>query len=487
MPQLSVANGGVVRLADIPVLPGEAFRQQLLGLDSADSRVAALFLHPSADGNYLTALVAHGPTGLFEIMATEVGQSFPSLTAALPSVHWFERDIYEQSGVLPAGHPWLKPNRFPGGDAGSADTFVVRGSEIHEVAVGPIHAGVIEPGHFRFQCRGEEVMHLEVSLGFQHRGVEEALCGGPDKRTIHYLETLAGDTSIGHATAYAQIVEALSETAIPASAEIGRAVALELERMANHAGDLGALSGDAGYLPTASYCGRIRGDLLNLTAEVCGNRFGRGWVVPGGLGFDITAAMAVELENRLGTIMRDLTEAVDLLWDTPSVIARLEGVGTVSRETAQEIGLVGVAARASGLVRDARYEFPHGAYRLTHVPVATWESGDVFARATVRWQELQRSAEFVATHLTTITGGDLQTTVGSCCPDSLAISMVEGWRGEICHVAITDRAGRFAQYKVYDPSIHNWLAVALALRGEQISDFPLCNKSFNLSYCGHDL
>ncbi len=361
------------------------------------------------------------------------------------------------------------------------------GDEIHEVAVGPVHAGIIEPGHFRFQCHGENVFHLEISLGYQHRGVERALLGGPDKRTVHYLETLAGDTTIGHALAYCEAVEALAHCRVPARAQALRAVALELERLANHTGDLGMLANDIGYLPTASYCGRIRGDFLNLTALICGNRFGRGLLRPGGVRFDLDESRQKQLEERLTQARRDVTGAVELLWNSSSVRARFENVGTVPREIALELGLVGVAARASGIEHDARIQFPSGIYRFAQIPISSYHTGSIFARAYVRWMEIQRSIAFIFDQLNALPQGPVRAETAALAPNRAVVSLTEGWRGEICHTALTDAAGKFALYKIVDPSFHNWMGLAMAMRGQEISDFPLCNKSFNLSYCGHDL
>ncbi len=484
---LRTRTGVPTPLSSLPALEAGEFREAVLGSVAEGRRLAAFFGHPAGNGRLLlVAVLADGAAGAVEIGTTEVDRDYPALTPDCPQAHLFERELAENWGIRPVGHPWLKPVRtHPPTTA--TDFFRVEGEGVHEVAVGPVHAGVIEPGHFRFQCSGETVHHLEIVLGYQHRGVEAALVGGPRTRTRSMVEAIAGDTTIGHTTAYAEILETLSGTRVPARALALRGVALELERLANHAGDLGALAGDVGYLPTASFCGRIRGDFLNMTAVLAGNRFGRGLLRPGGVGFEAEAERRDDILERLGMAERDLTVAVELLWDTPSVRARFEETGVLSREDCLALGMVGPAARATGLVRDARREFPSGIWRVTQIPVATAPSGDVMARALVRWLEAQRSITFVREGLGALPEGPLRAPVGPLAGHTLAVAVTEGWRGEIWHVALTDVAGRFARYKVVDPSFHNWMGLALAMRGEAISDFPLCNKSFSLSYCGFDL
>ncbi len=484
----SIRYGRTFAAGEIPDLPVAQFREAVVRAFKRGAHLLALTGQPEQGGGArLLAVLAPGD-GVVAAASTRVEKSFPSLTPDVPAAHLFEREIFEQLGVTPEGHPWLKPVRQPGGATpGMVDFYRVEGEEIHEVAVGPVHAGVIEPGHFRFQCQGEDVLHLEIALGYQHRGVERALAGGPNARTIHLMETLAGDTTVGHALAYCEILESLTGCRVPPRAQALRGIALELERLANHVGDLGALAGDVAFLPTASFCGRLRGDFLNMTALACGSRFGRNWIRPGGVAFDLEETRVAELQKRLDDVARNVAGALDLLFETPSVLARFENTGAVQAEDAEAVGLCGVALRACGFEHDARQDFPSGIYRFAHLPPPAWHTGDVFARAYVRRLEVERSLAFIREQLAALPEGETLAVVEALPPDRVAVGCIEGWRGLICHVARTDADGRFAGYKVVDPSFRNWTGLALALRGTAISDFPLCNKSFNLSYCGFDL
>jgi Ni,Fe-hydrogenase III large subunit len=301
------------------------------------------------------------------------------------------------------------------------------------------------------------------------------------------VESIAGDSVITHALTYCRAIERLADVRVSARALTLRSIALELERCSNHVGDLGALANDVGYLPGAAWFGRLRGEFLNMLMDLSGNRYGRGLLRPGGVRFDIGPQMAADFVVRLKKAERDFLEFSTLLFEKPSVMARFEGTGTVDRALAEQLGLVGPVARAAGCERDVRHDFPFGAYRFAHIPVATAQTGDVEGRALVRRIETERSIEFLIEWVQNLPQGALHVHVGPLAPEKGCVVLTEGWRGETAHIAITDRRGTFARYKIVDPSFHNWTGLAMALRGQEISDFPLCNKSFNLSYAGHDL
>ncbi len=493
-------NRWAMAWSDVPLLGAGAFREQVLHAMRDGARLCQLFGVPETGRETrVVAVLADDGAGRLGVLSTLVTDAYPALTPDCPSAHGFERELAEQCGLVPDGHPWLKPLRRhppdhlpPGRPAGAYDREAypfsrVAGGQVHEVAVGPVHAGVIEPGHFRFQAHGEDVLFLEIMLGYQHRGVERLLETLPLERAVLVAESIAGDTVVGHAEAFCGAIEALGRCQKGVRAQSIRAIALELERLANHFGDLGALAGDIAYAPAAAYFGRMRGDCLNMLLELSGNRYGRGLVRPGGVGFDLTPAMAMDFDRRLGNLALDVDRIGALFFENESVRARLEGVGAVTRAACEEFGFVGPTARACNVPRDVRHDHPYGAFRFTQIPVATAWAGDVAARALVRRLEVIRSLEFLREQIAHLPAGRLRQPPEHLRPNEFVVAITEGWRGEIAHAVLTDANGRIRRHKVKDPSFHNWSALALAMQGNQISDFPLCNKSFNLSYAGHDL
>ena len=428
-------------------------------------------------------------------------QELPSLTALHPQVHPFERDIAERYGVRFDGMPWPKPLRFPfdrfdrGSTMDNYPFYTMEGRSLHEVNVGPIHAGIIEPGAFRFICNGEQVLHLEIALGYQHRGVEHEFETTANRlRQMCLAEAVAGDSAVTHAATFASAVEKLTGGVPSARLGVERAVALELERMAMQIADTGALCMDVGYQLGQVACEALRTMTINTTQAWCGNRFGKGLIRPGGTNHPLTAEKAETIRRNVAQIARRYDEVRRDIKSSPTLLARFEQCGIVPREEMLRIGGVGQAARASGAARDIRATHPWGVFAGTirHESIVK-RHGDVMARLMVRCREVLQSAGYI-NRLLDLHGQECGNAghprpdyAAPLAPSSLAFGLVEGWRGETCHVLLTDAEGRIAAARIKDPSLHNWLALALAVRGEGISDFPICNKSFNLSYCGHDL
>jgi Ni,Fe-hydrogenase III large subunit len=417
-----------------------------------------------------------------------------SFTAKNICFEKFEREIHENFGIQYTDHPWLKPVRYPTDRFDKSQTianypfYSIDSEELHEVGVGPIHAGIIEPGHFRFICNGEQILHLEIQLGYQHRGIEKLFL---EKKQLSQLSTLAenicGDTSVGHATAFAQVWESLSGFETSRDLDFTRTIALELERIAIHTGDLSAVCTDIAYQLGSSVFGRLRTPIINFLQEWCGNRLAKGLIRPGQNKIPFTQTLSNRLTEVLDAFEPDFTEMNKELFNMPSALSRFERTGVVSIEDATAIGAVGMTARGSGVRRDVRLSHPHSLYpELHHEPIVK-RHGDVYSRVAIRRKEVFQSIRYLRTLIAKLPETSVATSLKSPGAGLFTISLVEGWRGEICHCAITGSKGELKHYKIKDPSFHNWMALALSVRNNEISDFPICNKSFNLSYSGHDL
>lgn len=499
---LPIEPGIRIERKTIPFLPFSEFRRSLLQVTADEKGAVVHFFAYQEDGDVLlVAILRHGRKIL--TCQCKVPSHFPSLTGENSKFHLFEREIAEQYGLVPEGHPWLKNVRFHANWSGREDVlnnsyetipgnypyFKVTGDAIHEVAVGPVHAGIIEPGHFRFQCIGEKVLHLEIQLGYQHRGIEQLLTKVDSFRQPVIAESIAGDTSIANSLCYSQAIEGLQEIKATGTANMIRKIALELERLSNHTGDLGALAGDVAFASAAAYFGRMRGEFLNLLMLLSGNRFGKGLIRPGGVAAHWNKNVIATILAKIDEMESQLSQVSDLLFSAHTVLGRFEGCGVVSREMAGSIGLVGFAGRASGLDYDVRFHFAKND-DYPEKEKNRHNSGDVFARAWVRSAEIVHSLASIKKMLQKNSLMEKKApsiNKTTLIADSFIFTMAEAWRGELSHCILTGSSGEILRYKVKDPSFHNWTGLALALRNEGISDFPLNNKSFNLSYCGFDL
>ena len=480
---LITENKKRVNISEIPVLNFPNLREEIIKINK---RVIGFFGKQEEENVRLFVVMADDIEGKLYISSsvfTKEENEYESITQDIPAFHVFEREFYEEFGIEPKNHPWLKPMR---NHKNEYKFFEMDGDEVHQVAVGPIHAGVIEPGHFRFMCHGEKIYDLEIQLGWQHRGVENLMVASPSNQLA---ESICGDSVIAYNLAYSNAMEALGDCEISNKAQLIRLIALEMERSAIHIGDLGAIAGDIAYLMGASIFGATRTLVINTMLEISGSRFGRGLITTGGVNFDIDKQLSEKIVSVLNKVATDVERTIKTMLKSPTVSSRLEKTGVVSEEQAKSLGLVGMAAKASGINLDSRFDFPDKWYQDVENRTIKAE-GDVYSRTRLRYKEIKQSFHIIKkllSKLETYNDEPMNVYVSSSKPDSFVISITEGWRGEVVHIALTDSQGNLSRYKIKDPSFNNWFALAMAVRNNGISDFPLCNKSFNLSYCGNDL
>ena len=491
-----------------PALPALADRLAALGLEpqwiaAADTRAASGAFTLA----YRFAPPTHRPAVTARVAVGAERAAFPSLATRSFAASRFERETQDLFGLVPTGHP--DPRRlalhqfWPEGyyplrrdtatradvlDDGRPFPFRrVEGRGVFEITVGPVHAGIIEPGHFRFSVEGETIVNLETRLGFVHKGTEKLFETLPLARAPELAERISGDTSVGHALAFCQALETLGGARAPERAGWVRVVLLELERLYNHVGDVGMIVNDTGYAFGHAHCFRLREQLLRLNARLTGHRLLRGAVVPGG----ITGPMATaELEPAAREVERVVAEFVDiagLSLDNTMVLERLQGTGRLTNRTAREMQVVGMVARASGIDADARRDAPFAAYGALSLHVPVYETGDVWARTLLRIEEARQAAALIAEAARRAPQGAVFAPPGPLRAGAHATGLVEGWRGPIWHWVLAAGADSLARVKVVDPSFRNWPALEYAVLNNIVPDFPLCNKSFNLSYSGNDL
>lgn len=433
--------------------------------------------------------------------------SFQSLTKRYLPAYRFERQMQSLMGVIPSGHPdlrpWIKFEDWP------QDAYPLRksfsaaeplpyaegeyrwvraeGEGVYEIPVGPVHAGIIEPGHFRFQAVGEIVVNLEERLGYVHKGIEKLFESMSWNEGVRLAARVSGDTTVAHSIAYSMAVESMTHCAVPERAYWLRALFLERERIANHLGDLGAICNDAAFAFMLYQFSYLKEIMLRTNYKLFGHRFIMDRVVPGGVTVDIDQRGIEKILSEIEDISNEFEKLVVIYDESSSLEDRVRDTGRLAPEQARQLCAVGIVARASGLNLDCRLFNPFPPYDRFEINVPVLISGDVHARVWVRVEEIRESIRTIRFILENIPGGGISALVNKPAPDTAGFSAVEGWRGEIIYWLQAGPNGEITRCMVRDPSSVNWLGLEQAIQGNIVPDFPLCNKSFNQSYSGHDL
>ncbi len=431
---------------------------------------------------------------------------FPSLASTLPAVNWQEREIQDWFGIEAEGHPnprrvalhdnwpdvhplrkdfdlYTKLPPFEGEQHVYRPTL---GEGVFQVPVGPVHAGIIEPGHFNFAVAGEPILYLQLRMFYKHKGTEKLFEHLPVSKCVFLAESVSGDSAFSHATAFCQAVEKTADAEVPFRAQVMRTVLLELERIYNHVADIGAIAMDVGFVVANFHAGRIREMVLALNEKLTGSRLLRGMGCVGGVRRDWSAEQVATIRAAADSVEREFRGLVDLIQCSDSTRDRLERTGRLQPEKARALGLVGVGGRASGIDQDVRRDHPYAAYQYLSWRIPVYQEGDVLRRMQVRIDEVLESFNLIRASVENLPEGPHRAAVPALPPDRCALSAVEGWRGEIVYWVRTGQGNRIERCKVKDPSVNNWPALVEAVQGNIIADFPVINKSFNLSYSGTD-
>ena len=479
---------------------------------NCEARLVSLFADDAreTDGTfhlyYVFALdAAHG----FIILRVPVSPDqpeFASLANAIPGVNWQEREIQDLFGLKLIGHP--NPRRCALHDdwpevhplrkdfdlrtqlppfEGERHKFIpVEGEGVFQVPVGPVHAGIIEPGHFLFSVAGEPVLYLQLRLFYVHKGTEKLFENLPVQHCVRLAESISGDSAFAHATAFCHAIERAAGVEAPPRARFLRSICLELERLHNHIGDIGAICTDVAFATVNMHCMRLKERVLRVNELLTGNRLLRGMACPGGVRFDFDGDQLKALSQLVIGLRPEFDDVVGLIERSSSTLNRLEKTGMLKPEVARDLGVVGIAGRASGFEHDLRRDFPHAAYDQLKIAVPVYQAGDVEHRMQVRIDEVRESFSLIEQLVAKLPGGPVRVEIGELPAGVTAIGYVEGWRGEIFHWIRTAPGNRLARCKVKDPSLQNWPVLSEAILGNIIPDFPVVNKSFNLSYSGTD-
>ena len=479
-----------------------------------DARLVALWASDDRDRHrgFTVRVVVEDADGLtlLEHTLLHPDARYPDLTPIFAAANRMQRATYDLLGVAAEAddqRPWLwlaswpidqfplrrdfvaSPKWQPGQE--EYDFVKVEGDGVHEIPVGPVHAGIIEPGHFRFQIVGEKVLRLEERLGYTHKGIEKRFESMSLLDGARLAGRVSGDSTVAYAWSYAQAVEGIAETAAPLRAAWLRALCLERERLANHLGDLGALGNDGGFAFGLAQFSRLRENMLRTNAAAFGHRLLMDVVVPGGIAQDLALEHVHAMHDEAHRTRREITALRNIYDEHAGLQDRFRTAGRVSPELATKLGLLGLAARASGVARDVRCDFPSPPYDALAVRIAVQQDGDVAARVAVRFDEALESARLIAVITAALldpqTSGEIRSSVGDVPEGRLAVGYVEGWRGPILTALESGGNGTIRRCHPQDPSWSNWPVLEHAVIGNIVPDFPLINKSFNLSYSGHDL